>query len=349
MKNFNLKEKIKNFNIKNCRVDFEESMEKLQYNGKALFLTVLFALVFMFLVCLTVFFMTVKGAEKVLVPNVEGKELTSALIEMQQKELYPKIQLRYTDNPEDAGKILNQSPDAGAIVKAGTRVSLTVSRGVIIDHVENYVGLNYDDVKIKLQTLFSGSGKQLILLASPVYKADQSEAGTILEQDPPEGTSISDPVTVQLIVSRGPAYDSTKVPDLTEKSISDVLAEMANTKLVFDFTSHAAAANEIPGTVTSIQKFSSEFVNNYTHVIVDLALPTKASGDTRYGIFTREVAKYPYAVTMTLKAVPEEGQPYTLVTIDHTGGKVTIPYAVQKGTELIFSVAGKEVARETVR
>ena len=98
--------KVKKFNIKECRVSFVNGMQSLQANGKALFITVILAVVVMVLSCLAVFFATVKGPEKVLVPQVEGKELTQALLEMQVKELYPKIQLRYDEQP--SGTILSQ-------------------------------------------------------------------------------------------------------------------------------------------------------------------------------------------------------------------------------------------------
>jgi beta-lactam-binding protein with PASTA domain len=41
---------------------------------------------------------------------------------------------------------LEQSPEAGAIVKGYSRVSLVVSRGVVVDTVGNYVGMNIDDL-----------------------------------------------------------------------------------------------------------------------------------------------------------------------------------------------------------
>ena len=198
-----LSDKIKNNGL--------EILSSLNQNKKTFLLVVIVALVFMFAICWITFFATVRGPEQVMVPNVEGKELTTALLELQVKELYPKIQLKYTDNPDDAGKILNQNPEGGSIVKAGRRVNLTVSRGVILDHVENYIGQNYDDVKINLQTMFTGSSRPLIVLAEPSYKSDQSEAGTILAQEPPEGTIISNPVTVKLIVSKGAEYENARV------------------------------------------------------------------------------------------------------------------------------------------
>lgn len=335
-------------NIKTIKEGLQKTVETLQISGKALLVTVGAAIIFMFVVCISVFFASVKGEEQVLVPALEGKLLTTALLEMQAKELYPKLQLRYTDSPDDKDKVLSQNPDAGAIVKAGTRVTITVSRGVIIDHVENYIGSKLDDVKLKLQTMFTGSARPLIVLAEPVYKADKADAGTILEQDPPEGTPIATPVTVKLVVSRGPAYDYTAVPNLVGLSINDLLSRIGQNKLVYDFTAHSAEGDEKPGTVTGQQTFNREYVNNYTRMNVELALPTSAQNGLLYGVFSTQVTDYPYPVEMKLDAIPETGDRYTLVTFMHIGGSVTMPYAVPKNTELIFSIEGRDQKRVLV-
>ena len=282
-----------------------------------------------------------------MVPNVEGKELTTALLELQAKELYPKIQLKYTDNPDDAGKILNQNPESGSIIKAGRRVSLTVSRGTILDHVENYIGQNYDDVKINLQTMFTGSARPLIVLAEPSYKSDQSPAGTILAQDPPEGTIISNPVTVKLIVSRGAEYENTRVPNIAGLDFSNLLSAIANSKVIFDFTVHIAEGSEKEGVVTSQQALENQFVPNYSRVTAELSLPKKQKDNAMLGLFVANLPNYPYAVEMTLES-SKNGVREPIVTLRHKGGNVTIPYIAQKESELLLSVAGKTVARQFV-
>ena len=341
--------KIKNLKPKelaeNLKSEGIKTVSAINENRKPFLLVVIIALVLMFSICWITFFATVREAEQVMVPNVEGKELTTALLEMQVKELYPKIQLKYTDNPDDAGKILAQNPEGGSIVKAGRRITLTVSRGTILDHVENYIGQNYDNVKINLQTMFTGSSKPLIVLAEPSYKSDQSDAGTILAQDPPEGTIISSPVKVKLIVSRGPEFENTRVPKITGLDIAKLLQTMASSKIVFDFTSHIAGDNEKEGTVTSQQELSNQYVPNYTRVTAEIALPKKQKDDNVMGLFTANLPNYPYAVEMTLES-SKDGIHNQIITIKHTGGLVTIPYIAQKDSELILSIAGRTVARQ---
>ena len=84
------------------------------------------------ILALSVFLMANKGRERVLVPNVEGKSLPRALLEMQEKELYPKLQLRYSDL-QDSQVSLEQN-QSWHNVKAYRRVTLVVSRGVMVDN-----------------------------------------------------------------------------------------------------------------------------------------------------------------------------------------------------------------------
>ena len=333
---------------KKVRKTLAESFATFQSSIPVIIITFILTLLIMGLSCVGIFFANVKGEEQVLVPNVVGKKWDEALLEMQTKELYPRITLRYSENPDDEGKILEQEPVAGSIVKGYSRVSLVISRGIVVDEVGTYVGKNLDDVRMSLQTLFAGQTKPLIVLAEPEYKPDLSDPGTILEQEPPEGTKITKPVTVQLVVSRGPNYENTRRPYVIGQSINDLLQTIARSKIVFDITGHVAKDNEKAGTVVSQQQIDDEYIPNYSRVTVEMALPDKSDDENISGIFQAKIASYPYPVPMRLEAVPEEGNSYTILNFNHPGGNVTIPYSVAKGTTLILYVVDKVNSRLVV-
>ena len=134
---------------------------------------------------LSAFFLSLRGAEQTMVPDVRSMELAQALVKLQEKELYPRVSLRFTDNPLDRGKIVDQSPSPGAIVKAGRRIAITVSRGSVADKVENFVGQDIADAKTHLQTLYAGARPLLSVKEPPLYIFDKAPAGTILEQKTP--------------------------------------------------------------------------------------------------------------------------------------------------------------------
>ena len=347
-KNENKDESVKTGEGKKVRKTLAESFATFQGSIPVIIITFLATLLIMGLSCIGIFFANVKGEEQVLVPNVVGKKWDEALLEMQTKELYPRITLRYSENPDDEGKILEQEPDAGSIVKGYSRVSLVISRGIVVDEVGTYVGKNLDDVRMSLQTLFAGQTKPLIVLAEPEYKPDLSDPGTILEQEPPEGTKITKPVTVQLVVSRGPNYENTRRPYVIGQSINDLLQTIARSKIVFDITGHVANDNEKAGTVVSQETIDDEYIPNYTRVSIEMALPDKSDDENISGIFQAKIAAYPYPVPMRLEAIPEEGNSYTILNFNHPGGNVSIPYSVAKGTTLILYVVDKVNSRLVV-
>ena len=339
--------KLRHTDYNKFRVNAEEELVVLQKNVKTMIAIFLASFLLMLAFACAVFFTVVHGQEKVMVPNVTGKQLTEALLEMQEKELYPKIQLRYSDSNSDSGKILEQNPSSGSIVKAGKRISLVVSRGAIVDHVEDYVGLKLDDVKMQLQTLFAGSSNPLIVLAEPVYKADVSEPGMILEQTPAPDTPITSPVTVTLIVSRGPQFDNTRVPKLIGRSVEGMLDFMLSSKIVFNFTSHVAEGKEKAGTITSQQNFNEEYIPNYTRMSVDFAFPegNKDDEENIYGILEDSLTSYPYPVPMRVEQVSPDGEVSTLISFSHPGGEFSIPYKVQRGSVLVLYVVDREHKR----
>ncbi len=329
-----------------------QSFLRTQFDGMAqggapLLFTMLLTFLVTILACVAVFFANLRGEEQVMVPNVKGKSLTNALLEMQEKELYPKIQLRYSDNMADAGTILEQEPEAGAIVKAYRRVSLTVSRGVAMDYIDDYRGKNIEQILPTLQAIFGGENTP-VQLATPVYKKDDSLEGTILAQYPEEGTYITEKVKLQLIVSGGNKDRTTQVPTLTGMTIKQVLKQLSTSEVVFDFTSHEAYESENAGTVTG-QDNEGQEITAWSRVRADFALKPKTEDDkTITGILNTEISEYPYPVQIRLEANDSEGKNSTVVTCNHPGGEISLPYEVTAGTTLILYVLDEEVYRQQI-
>ena len=330
--------------------DFEKAETIVRENGRLVFTAVFFTVCLMFLAGLAAFFISVKSPEKVMVPDVVGKELTAALQEMQVKELYPKIRLRYSDSPEEKGTILAQSPAGGIIVKAGQRIALTVSQGVVADRVEDYVGKKLDDVRIHLQTLFASTAVPMIKLPdSPIYQKDDSEAGTILDQNPPPNTVLTRPITMELVVSSGPGNKEVPIPDITGLPLNDVLLYMSRSDIIFDFTAQPPEAGQAPGTVVSLNiPAGKTSATAYSRIQAVIALPDEPQGNSVYGLIDETLPPYPYALRVELRAEPPQAKAYSIVAFKHTGKHLTIPYAVPRNTLLVLSVENKEIKRFTV-
>lgn len=334
-------------------LNFDKINESIKNNWKLMLTTVIVMIFVVAVIAFATFFTVVKSPEKVLVPDVAGKDLPEALQEMQAKELYPKITLRYSGDPSDKGSILEQSPIAGSIVKAGRRINLVVSNGAVLDKVEDYVGQSLDDVRAHLQTLFAASSRPMINVPDvPVYQEDESAAGTILSQNPQPGTSLVEPITLDLIVSSGIGDEKETIPYLVGMTLADVHVRMARTKLIFDFSSKTPENEEvISGSVLS-QKWPDDNATElptYSRVSVTLAIPTTPVEGLVYGIYEDTLPPYPYPLDVSLNATATDGEVYTVVTFKHDGGKITIPYAVSSGTKLSLMVLGQEVSKKTIQ
>lgn len=330
---------------KPSKLDLEQSEQILYMNWKFVLKTLLILLSVMSLSALAIFFIVVKSPEQVLVPDVVGKTLTDALLEMQIKELYPEIQLQYSDSVEQKGRILKQIPSGGAIVKAGRRINLTVSEGILLDRVGNYIGMQVDEVRMQLQTLFVSSSVPMIQISDIIaYNEDVSEAGTIIEQYPLANTNLSQPIILNLIVSSGPDKEVVQIPNIAGLSLNDALLQMSQSKILFDFEAQVPEEGQVSGTILS-QKWpvGAEMLPAYSRVSTVIAIPVEPVDDLVYGLLEERLPPYPYALPVELTASPVEGDDYLIVAFDHVGGLLTIPYAVPQNMQLTLTVLGNEV------
>ncbi|OHE66245.1 MAG: penicillin-binding protein [Treponema sp. GWB1_62_6] len=304
-------------------------------------------LVFVTLVAMTVFFLAVRGAEQTMVPDIKGKELTAALLELQVKELYPRIQLRYSQTSAEKGTVLEQDPSPGAIVKAGRRVKLVVSRGVVVDKIEDFTGQNLDDVKMHIQTLFSTSSRPLLSVREPpAYKFSPEAAGTILEQKPEPGVEVSGPMKLEFVVSRGPENAMVKVPDLVGLPVADALERIRQSGIFFSIQIRPAAGNEAGDTVVSQLPAGQEVVAANTRVALLVSTPTELEEGELFGLFSRTLPDYPYPLSVKLEALLPTNERRRIFSSDFPGGEFSVPFRLPEGSTLILSVLNREILRE---
>ena len=323
-----------------------EKLEREHFNVVAWGLGAI--MVLMVVAGFSAFFLSLRGAEETMVPDVKGMDLPSALIKLQDKELYPRLSLRFTDDPSDKGRIVDQRPLPGTIVKAGRRIQLTVSRGPVVDKVENYVGQDVSEVKIHLQTLFASAHPLVTIKDPPVYVFDKAPAGTILEQKPVADTPIAGPVALDLIVSRGPEKAQIPVPNLTGLSFSDALTQIQTANVAVAFTMRKADAREKPGVVSNQTPTPGSMIPPAGRISATVTEPTPQKGMVA-GIFERDLPDYPYPLRVSLEVLLPTGERNSLVKVNHPGGKFTAPYFLPENSILILSVLDREVARVEVK
>jgi beta-lactam-binding protein with PASTA domain len=309
-------------------------------------------MVFVSIIAIAVFFLTVRGAEQTMVPEIRGKDLVDALLELQQKELYPRIELRYSGSVADKGRILEQDPRAGSIVKAGRRIRLVVSQGPVVSNVENYVGRGVDDVREELQTLFAANSQPLLTVKEPIlYQYSAQAAGTILEQNPAPGTGIFAPVQLEFVVSRGKENTVIEMPGLLGLSVANALEEIDKSGIRFTFSTRMGQSRRNAETVIAQTPAAGAELKPDTVAEITVASPARMDLDENevFSLFKYRLPENPYPLPVTLEAILPGGERKTLAELKHSGGDFTFPYRLPLNTILILSMLNREMYRETVR
>ena len=315
-------------------------------NGKTIVITSLVMLIVFIAVSTLVFFISLKSAEQVMVPNVVGKDLPEALLDLQARELYPRIQLRYSQKANEKGLILEQDPSPGAIVKGGKRIELVVSQGTVIDTVQNYIGENIEDVQNRIRELFTSGSRQYIQIKQPyLTKYSAEPAGTILEQEPAAGTPISNNMELTFVVSKGTQAETTQVPNMTGADLKKIYQVIQRAAVTFAFTAGSTTGTDI--TVQQQSAAAQSEVPVFSPVTLTVSLPESVNGMVS-GILKATLAEFPYPFTVSLYAAYPNGDKDLLTSFRHPGGACSIPYTVPEGTQLSLEVLNKEVYTETV-
>jgi beta-lactam-binding protein with PASTA domain len=325
-----------------------------------LFISLVFGvLCFMAVVAIVVFFIALRGAEETMVPDVRNRELTAALLELQVKELYPRIQLRYSQSNLEKGTILEQDPQPGTIVKAGRRIRLVVSQGAVINSVENYKGRNIDEVRMDLRTLFAVAAhtageeadQPTLSLKEPfMYEYSSEPAGTILQQRPEPGTAISGPTTLEFVVSRGPEHTLVTAPELVGLTVFEAVEQIRQRGINFSFDLRSIRGNEKPGIVVYQNPEGMVSIDKKQPVAILVTAPgSKVLNGEIFSLFRYTIPENPYPLPVRLEALLPDGERRLLAEVEFSGGEFTLPYQLPPQSILIFSRLNRELYRETIQ
>jgi beta-lactam-binding protein with PASTA domain len=316
-----------------------------------MFVTMVITLVvFVGVLALIVFFIALRGAEQAMVPDVRTKELTEALVELQAKELYPRIQMRYSQSVQDRGFVLEQDPRPGTIVKAGRRIRLVVSQGVMVNTIENYTGRNIEEVRMDLRALFASSSLSFLSVKEPyMYEYSPEPEGTILEQSPEPGTPVTGPEILEFVVSRGPEHVLIAVPALMGLSPAQALERVREAGLRFGFALRPVRQGERSGVVVYQDPAADAALESTKPVSILVTDPGELANGEVFGLFEYTLPENPVPLPVKLECLPPGGgSRITLAEADFAGGAFTFPYQAAPGSILIFSMLNRELYRQTV-
>ena len=145
---------------------------------------IILSCIFLSLIIIGVIIFTVLmtgDVKEISVPNLTNKEINEALDELTKLGFDYVIETESSDKVEE-GHVISTLPKAGTVRKKGTIITVVKSSGGDFHYLEDYTGLDYKEVKAKLELL----GINVLIERKDVENKDDYKDKTdhILEQNP---------------------------------------------------------------------------------------------------------------------------------------------------------------------
>lgn len=152
------------------------------------------------------------GPETVKVPEVKGSRLDKAKELLKTDGLEPGLVTEAFSEDVLKGFVISSSPEPGTERRAGSAVSLVVSKGAPID-VPDVTGQDLDDARAELEEA------GLVVEVSTSEINSQFDKGQVAAQSPGADKQAADGDKVTLTLSKGP--EMVEVPDVVGASVDD--------------------------------------------------------------------------------------------------------------------------------
>ncbi len=190
--------------------------------------SILFNLLLMAALCVVLYFVFFASLgvltnhnEEVKIPNLLGKDINTALDEIERKGFVVTVDSAY-DPEKRPLMVLMQQPDTNAIVKTGRMIFLTVNKKEPpLTVMPNLVGLSYRSAALLLKS-------NRLLIGDTSYQPDIAK-GAILEQrlsgeNILPGQPVAQGSRIDLIIGDGLGETELMVPDLIGQSFLEAMA-----------------------------------------------------------------------------------------------------------------------------
>jgi beta-lactam-binding protein with PASTA domain len=165
-----------------------------------------------------------KGVGQVAVPNVNGLDVVSATSQLTGAGLTVK-QTQEASERVEAGTVIRTDPGAGQTVDKGTTVTLVVSSGPPQVGVPMIVGMTESAARDALQ-----AAGFLVAKSDVDVPYNSSQAGTVVNQNPPAGTPAPKGSTVSITVGRALPPPTTTSTSTTTSTTTTTVAATTTTK-----------------------------------------------------------------------------------------------------------------------
>lgn len=147
-----------------------------------------------------------------VLPNVVGLKFGDAQTALEKAGFHAQQGEARFHKTVREGVVLQEDPPAGSRQKRGTNVVLAISSGQRAAEVPQLIYMTQQQAKVSIEN----TG---LTMGAITEKTSEQQRGFVVESNPPAGSRLALPASVDIVVSRGPA--SVPVPDLYGRSLAE--------------------------------------------------------------------------------------------------------------------------------
>jgi serine/threonine protein kinase len=280
-----------------------------------------------------------ESATDVLVPRLIGRQYDEVLKDKSLPKLvYAKAAEEYSDEFA-AGEIIEQSEPEGKRVKEGSTLELTVSLGVQIETMPNYINWEYKEAEQNLRSLMNNSVRIIINLEA----SNTVERDLIIRTDPIPGQTVTAGQEVIFYVSGGPQLETVAMPNLLEKTEQEARSIIIELGLGIGEVTYEENSNYPPGVVINQSTPANREVplNTEIHLTISVA-PPETTTETEENVSTPPETLPPVSMSWTTLLPQDVEYPAEyLVEIYQDGGLIYRETVPKSQGSLSLAVTGR--------
>ncbi|MFJ7638648.1 Stk1 family PASTA domain-containing Ser/Thr kinase [Peribacillus sp. NPDC097225] len=222
----------------------------------AILVTIFLVLAVVAILSITVF-PSMLGTKEVTVPDLKGEELDDAISTLVELGLVTGDTIEINDEEVEKGLVIKTNPKEGKLVKEGAKIDIYQSIGKETITLSSYEGRKYDDIESMLNKMGFKD-----VAVTEVF--DESEPGTIIDQDPSGGFEvIASETELELMVSKGAdrltlknltGFNETALNDYSNESGIKIAVEK---KVYTDLVAEGLVISQEPAPSTKVDKGST--------------------------------------------------------------------------------------------
>lgn len=168
-----------------------------------------------------------KTPATIAIPDVAGQTVAEAKATLKKANFEIGEEKTEASEKVEEGRIIRTDPGAGTGRKEGTKINLVVSSGKQSFQISNYVGRKSSDVIAELKEKKVPDN----LIKIEEEESNESEAGTVLKQSLPEGTTYDLSKATQIVLTVAKKATTIQLGNYIGRNSTEVISELKQKKV----------------------------------------------------------------------------------------------------------------------